>query len=651
MDVTTNELEAFPGPLCRVNLADGRVLARNGAMATLLGRRASMMRLLGQQEFEALVAELPDARHWAERVVATPIGRLRLRLRGAGDDTGLLALEPVPPRADREEQDLLLEMVADLRWQWDLAENRAFHYGAGLLTSGIGGDGLPHVPGALIEVVHPDDRDRVEANAVAWLEGRTAHYREEFRIRNDYDASDAQWRWVLSRGRIVERDEQGRAVRAAGLITDITARRARESEQAALEAQLRHVQKLDALGQLTGGIAHDFNNILASVLGYSELASMLVASAVERAPAGTAPESEQVASYLTEIRSAADRGRELIAKMLMFSRGGPQGDVSDRLAPLSLVEDTVRMLRPMLPATLDVRLELARGLPPLAVDPTQLQQLLLNLVINARDAVGENGSVVVRAEAASPQPRFCASCAQPVHPGGDEVALTVSDDGPGIPRAVREKIFDPFFTTKEAGRGSGLGLSVVHGIVHEHGGHLCVESSDEGTSIMLVLPSTEEVVHPEEGAPPPACTDGRGRRVLIVDDEAPIARWIGSMLERSGFVADIYEDPERALRRFHYTPEHWDLVITDQAMPGLSGVELADELLARTPDLPIIICSGYSEFVDASNAGDFGFRAFLDKPVSGDALLRCVDRVLDVQQDLPFGSPPDAQRPGRLRVG
>ena len=223
----------------------------------------------------------------------------------------------------------------------------------------------------------------------------------------------------------------------------------------------------------------------------------------------------------------------------------------------------------------------------------------------------------------------CASCAESVVYGNDDVLLTVRDDGPGIPRDLREKVFDPFFTTKEAGRGSNLGLCVVHGIVHEHGGHVCLDSSEEGTAITLVLPSAEAPVEDIDTAAAPTEIDGGGRKVLVIDDEEPIARWIATLLEEHGFVADIYHDPQHALRRFAITPDHWDPVITDQSMPGLSGVELADELLAESPDLPVVICSGYSEFAAAGDAEEFGFRAFLPKPVSSERLLATVASVLE----------------------
>ena len=617
------DLEAFPGALCRIILDTGEVIERNASAGTLLGPLCNLSRLLGHFEYEALCAEAMASAFWAEQDFGTRQGRMRVRLKRLDDAEGLIALEALAPRAHAEDLDALIDLVADLRWEWDLANDRAHHHGPGLLVSGLA-DGLPRSPVGLLALVHLEDRPAVEVAARDHIEGRSPDFVCEYRIT----AGDDRWRWVESRGRVTERDHEGRALLVAGLITDVTHRRTAEADQAQLSRQVRHMQKLDALGQLTGGIAHDFNNILASVMGYAELGVM----ALQKGPNGAAAAAtrERLDTCLSEIRGAADRGRELIGKMLMFSRGGIAADGrAERIAPIGIIEDTVRMLRPMLPATLAVRLRLGDDVPALAVDPTQLQQLLLNLVINARDAVGENGVVSVQVNRASAGGCVCASCAQSVVYGNDDVLLTVCDDGPGIPRDLREKVFDPFFTTKEAGRGSGLGLSVVHGIVHEHGGHVCLDSSEEGTAITLVLPSAEAPVEEIDTAAAPTEIDGGGRKVLVIDDEEPIARWIATLLEEHGFVADIYHDPQHALRRFAITPDHWDLVITDQSMPGLSGVELADELLAESPDLPVFICSGYSEFVAAGDAEEFGFRAFLPKPVSSERLLATVASVLE----------------------
>ena len=610
------ELEAYPGALCRVRLDDGLVRARNKSAATILGDVCSLQTLIGASRYAALCAEAARTHFWGESTSATAMGRIRLRLRPLPEGGDALVDLELQPSSTRDgDLEALVDMVGDARWEWDLREGRAEHTGTGVMRSGIQGGQLPATPVNVLDLMHPDDQTRAERTMTEYLQGRSPRYRDEFRIR---DESVDGWRWVLSRGRAVERDAYGLPLRVVGLITDISRRREREAERARLESQLRHVQKLDALGQLTGGIAHDFNNILASVLGYAELGIMALAGS-----------SEQVTGYLREVRSAADRGRELIAKMLLFSRGQTDPDGGERMTPVSMIEDTVRMLRPMLPATLTVDARIEPGLAPLAVESTQLQQLVLNLTINARDAVGENGRVRIDVTRSDARRGICASCGSSFNLDDGFIALSVHDDGPGIPDDILDNVFDPFFSTKETGRGSGLGLSVVHGIVHEQGGHIDIATSDEGTMITLLLPESSE--HPRPLAPlrRALLPDGHGRRVLVIDDEPSIGRWMAELLELRGFVVDVYDDPRTALGRFELTPEHWDLLITDQSMPGLSGVELADEVLARNPDVPIVICSGFSEFVEAGNAMDLGFSAFLDKPVSGDDLLVTIGRVLE----------------------
>lgn len=608
-------LESYPGALCRVRIADGCVLARNAAAATLLGDESSLATLLGPAQLDRLRQLARESPGWGEVTCVTPRGRLRLRLRiAAGGEQGLLDLDLLHPDAELADLEALIDLISDARWQWCVADDDMHFTGAGVLRSGVGEAGVRTTAAGGSELIHEDDRERVRAAMDDHLNGRTPRFRVEYRLP---DERPGQWRWVLSRGRIVERDAEGEPRRMVGLITDITRRREREVERGRLEEQLRHVQKLDALGQLTGGIAHDFNNILASVLGYAELGLMRLDE-----------DTPELGGYLKEVRQAADRGRDLIARLLTFSRGRPDARPEDRRAAADSVEDTIRMLRPMLPATLVVDAQVAAEVPDFAVAPTQLQQLVLNLVINARDAVGENGHLSVRIRRADAAGYVCASCGCPVDGSADLLALRVADDGPGIPESVRAHVFDPFFSTKERGQGSGLGLSVVHGIVHEHGGHIDLRTGDDGTEITLLLPATAGRAPVSEGVAGPAEVAGAGRRVLVVDDELAIGRWIGALLESRGFVVDVYDDPARALARFAMTPDLWDLVITDQSMPGLSGVELSDEILALQPGLPVIICSGYSAFVESTTAQELGFAAFLDKPASGDDVLATVDRVL-----------------------
>jgi signal transduction histidine kinase len=516
-----------------------------------------------------------------------------------------------PPVEDGGGDDLrtLLALAADACFDW--------HPRAGTACFlELGGAPPPFV--AVAEAapdgaaVHPEDRPGLVGAVDTFLAGRSATLDARYRLR----LASGGWQLVRSRARPVARDERGTVLRALGTLECVV-----PGDEAAerAEQRLRQVQRLDALGQLAGGIAHDFNNILASVLGHAELA--LLDSEDGEGPAQT---------YLREIRSAADRGRDLIAQLLRFSRGEVEGE--PRAATVETLHATLRMLRPILPATLAVDVHCDPSVRGVALAPTQLQQLVLNLAINARDALGENGRIRVSVTPAPAGAFHCDACGAEgvLREGAERVLLRVADDGPGIPPEVLPHVFDPFFTTKGEREGSGLGLAVVRSIVHEHGGHVGLVSNADGTEFSLLLPALAEptvvagvAVHSE--ARPPV---GQGQRLLVVDDEPSIGRWMARLLTRHGFAVEVETDPRRALERVRDDAEPFDLVLTDQSMPHLSGVELADELLALRAGLPIVVCSGYSEFVGPENAEELGFRQFLAKPVPGSTLVATVCEAL-----------------------
>ncbi|MCC5888152.1 MAG: response regulator [Gammaproteobacteria bacterium] len=601
-------VSALPVPLARVRLADGALLEANEELLVLTGGHLDAW--VGPGWVDALAAIVAAGRtaviHFDTRDGATV--EVRVRPAGAGE----VWVAFLPPPASRRADDLgqLVAMLSDVLWEWDLRTGRVNYFGEGVRAEDFEGS-FPDTPESLLELIHEDERELAKQAMEACLSGRSDRYRFEHRLLQ----SDGEYRWMLSRGRVVERDTAGQPLRVMGLVTDIERRRRREEERLRLEGQLRHMQKLDALGQLTGGIAHDFNNILASVLGYAELGLL------ETDPAMLRDHLEQV------IRSAA-RGRDLIGKLLLFSRAGSGAGPGLATSSLLQVPETLRMLRPMLPATLTMDFEQEPALPDVQIDPSALQQLVLNLTINARDAVGENGWIRVALGRRYEADTLCASCRVPIE-AGDWVALEVADDGSGITADLRARVFDPFFSTKESGEGSGLGLSVVHGIVHEHGGHILLDSEPGGGTrfTLLLRPAEVAVLAPVEPAQPVAIS-GANLRVLVVDDESAIGAWLSRLLRMKGFDVEVHQDSEAALDSFEVNPESFDLVITDQSMPGLSGVELADELLALRPDMPILICSGFSEFVNAANACELGFTEFLQKPVSARDLLAAIGRCL-----------------------
>jgi PAS domain S-box-containing protein len=323
--------------------------------------------------------------------------------------------------------------------------------------------------------VHPDDLARCHANLERHFGDAAPTYVCEHRMRG----KDGAWRWILTRGKVIARDADGKPLRVIGTHVDVTARRAAEAERAQLQQQLQHAQKLEAVGQLTGGIAHDFNNILGAILGYTSLT-------LDRYRAEL---PEKAVGYLNEVQAAGERARDLIQKMLAFARGG-SGE-AQRIDARPLVREVIKMLASTLPSSLELAEQIAADAPAIRIDPVQLHQILTNLIINARDATGGEGHIEVGLRLSTLAGEVCDICHQPVH--GEYVELYVADDGSGIPAEVLPKIFDPFFTTKEVGKGSGMGLAMVMGILREHGGHALVETqAGAGTTFRLYFQPVDE---------------------------------------------------------------------------------------------------------------------------------------------------------------
>ena len=368
---------------------------------------------------------------------------------------------------------------------------------------------------------------------------------------------------------------------------EVTARRAAEGERAQLEAQLRQAQKMEAIGHLTGGIAHDFNNILQGILGNLALAAERQADLADA----------RLGRYLERAQHSAQRARELIGQMLTFSRG--QRGARRPVALPDLVRDACKLLRSTLPSTIDLRLSLDDAVPMMEVDPVQVEQVVLNLCINARDAMRGTGAIRIGLKPPARIQAVCASCRQKVN--GRFVELFVRDTGPGIPPQVMDRMFEPFFSTKETGQGSGMGLSLAHGIVHEHGGHILVDSlANERTKFRVLLPAPDaaaaEALPPARAAGAPARARARlSGRVLVADDEQVIREFMAELLGSWGLEVAVFADGAAARDAVQADPQRYDLVITDQTMPQLTGIALARELARLRPGLPVILYTGYAE--------------------------------------------------------
>ena len=389
------------------------------------------------------------------------------------------------------------------------------------------------------------------------------------------------------------------------------------SEREQIEEQLRQSQKMEAIGTLAGGIAHDFNNILAAILGFTEMAAEDVA------------DRPDVQRSLQNVLKSVTRARELVKQILAFSR-----KTSHARSPLSLspiIKETVQLLRASIPATIEINLSLSASSDTVLASPVEVQQVLMNLATNASFAMQEKGGtleVSLTDIDFIPDEPVLGTDAIP----GQYIQLAVKDTGIGMSPQVMSRVFEPFFTTKEVGKGTGMGLAVVYGIVKDLQGTITVESiPGTGSTFRVLLPKVRTEY--KEDQPHTVQIPGGNERILFVDDEEMLVEWGQAALERLGYQVTVSTDSTEALKTFSANPSVFDLVITDHAMPHMAGSKLSSELLKIRPDLPIILCTGHNENMSREKAKDIGIKEFLTKPLNKQELAVAVRRVLDKKSE------------------
>jgi len=512
-------------------------------------------------------------------------------------------------RESEERYALAMEGANEAYWDWDVATDRLFLSPKAKAWAGLSSDSAITTRAAWSAqiVMHPEDRSRVEAALQDHLEGRTPRYECEYRIRQP----DGQWRWLFVRGRCL-RDAFGKAFRMVGSTSDITAEKQAQTEKEHLEAQLRQSQKMEAMGTLAGGIAHDFNNILGAILGYGELAQQHAAS-------GSA-----MRRYLDNVMHAAGRAKSLVERILGFSRSGLGQRVPVNVQ--AVIEETLELLGASLPAGIRLEKTLAAADAAVIGDATHLHQVVMNLCTNALHAMQPGGVLSVALEPVElSEPR---SLSRGQLSSGAYVRLVVSDTGTGIPPAVLERMFDPFFTTKGVGEGTGLGLSLVHGIVAELGGAINVATTlDKGTKFEIWLPRSGDVGKPDAGAAEDL-PRGHGETVMIVDDERPLLSLAEETLVGLGYLPVAFESSSAALQAFRAEPDRFDVILTDEAMPDLVGTELAREIRRIVPGVPIVLMSGHGGAPLTQNSAAVGAQEVLHKPLQRRDLAEALARVL-----------------------
>jgi len=432
-------------------------------------------------------------------------------------------------------------------------------------------------------------------------------------IERIYRRKDGSTIPVLNEDRLIL-DETGRIKGIRCAVQDISDRKRAENEMADLHEQLRHAQKLEAIGTLAGGIAHDFNNILFPIVGFTEMLQEDL------------PRESPLHLNVREILKATERARDLVKQILTFSR---QADRKIRPLRMQIVlNEVVRLIRSTLPASIEIRQDIDPECGMVMADPTQIHQIAMNLVTNAFHAMEESGGILtIRLQDVNiDDPRNGSDIR--LEKGG-YACLTVEDTGVGMDCSVIEKIFEPYFTTKEKEKGTGLGLSIVHGIVKSYKGEISVKSRlGKGSVFEIYLPRIYHDPESEEGIEHRGLPSGN-ERVLLVDDEEPIVRLEKQMLDRLGYRTEMRTSAIEALEAFRARPGKYDLVVTDMTMPGLTGDRLAAEMMKIRPKIPVIICTGFSEKISSKKAESMGVKGFLMKPVVRLELAETVRRVLD----------------------
>ncbi len=384
-------------------------------------------------------------------------------------------------------------------------------------------------------------------------------------------------------------------------------------DQQLLEDQLRQAQKIESIGTLAGGIAHDFNNILSAIMGYADLAMM------------RAKGNQELQDDLLQLRKGANRAADLVRQILTFSRRQPHENHPLQIA--LVIKEALKLLRASIPSTIDIRQEITSQATVLA-DPTHIHQLIMNLCTNAYHAMLERGGTltVVLAEKEIDQSTIDRENLDPCR---RYVTLTVSDTGSGMDQETIPRIFEPYYTTKEKGKGTGLGLAVVHGIVEGHHGRIRVDSQPErGTTFTVYLPVVAQAVAPVPKTAPPPRSKAH-ERIMMVDDEAAILDLAQQFLTEAGYQVDTFSNALEAWQALSQTPKICDLLITDLTMPGMTGEQLAAKVMAIRPEMPVILCSGYIANMNKDQAKKAGIVAFLQKPLDREALLTAIAKALN----------------------
>ena len=503
----------------------------------------------------------------------------------------------------RENYRRLTEEINDAIYEID-AQGRITYFSP-VITNIIG-----YMPEELVglhfsSIIFPDDIARVKARFQEVLSGLLGSM--EYRVLDN----TGNFRWVKTSSRPIITADGPRGLR--GILTDINKEKHERIEKEKLFLQIQENLKLEAIGTLAGGIAHDFNNILSAIIGFSEITKMNNA------------ENGGVCGNMDRVLKAAERARGLVRQILTFSKKSQSNN--ELVEPKVLIREGIELLSGSIPKTIKIVEEISENAGFILVDPSQFSQIFVNLCTNAYYAMKENGGVLKISLDTIAVHSDTSKSLSDLHEG-PYVRLRIKDSGCGIPQENLSKIFEPFFTTKPVGEGTGLGLSVIHGLIRSMGGAITAESTvGYGSEFTVYLPQRDHEIPEKETSI--ASPSGNGEHILIVDDEEMLAFLGKELLISLGYSATSSTSGEDCLKKFREKPNRYDAVITDQTMPEMTGIQLAARIMAIRPDIPVIICTGYSETLDERKASEMHIAAFLYKPYRRDILAIALRDVLD----------------------
>jgi len=573
-----------------IHAPDGRILEASEAAVERLGYSHGRLVSMGMRELETPAAENPERRveeirergslifetgFLAATGSAIPMEVSSRFITYEGSAAILSYCRDITERKKAEDSlreseerwQFALEGSGAGVWDWDIAAGRVFYSKRWKSMLGFAPDDLPVNENLWQMLVHPDDRLWVSEELKRHLRDEIPVYMTEHRLR----CKDGSWKWILDRGKIMSRDPEGTPLRMVGTYTDITDRKR-------LEEQLRQAQKMEAVGELAGGIAHDFNNILTAIIGRIYLLQTKLADRAD------------LLAHADQIAYAADRAANLTRSLLAFSR--EQIINLQRKDLNEIVRHSGKLFSKLVREDVEITMSLAPSDPVVLADEVQLEQVLLNLVANARDALPRGGRIAISTDTIRFDEKYVA-----IHGFGrvgSYAVLTVSDNGTGMDEKTRARIFEPFFTTKEIGKGTGLGLSIVYGIVKQHNGHINVYSEPgTGTTFRIYLPAVEGAADPG-GRPEPALPPAGKGTILVAEDEEAVRTLTKTILSEFGYQVIEAENGMEAVARFREDPDRIDAVLLDMIMPHMNGREAREEILKTRPEAKILFMSGYT---------------------------------------------------------